>query len=100
MGFQAKGKMPTVDVAFDATLETPPEHLAPLFTMTDQHDPSDSGAAPHDRYIPALDGLRGIAAILVAGGGRLSLLRSIWWRATIRRGHGCSRTVSWCGSAR
>jgi peptidoglycan/LPS O-acetylase OafA/YrhL len=36
--------------------------------MTDPHRPSDQGAAPHDRYIPALDGLRGIAAMLVAGG--------------------------------
>jgi peptidoglycan/LPS O-acetylase OafA/YrhL len=36
--------------------------------MTDPHHPSDSGAAPHDRYIAALDGLRGIAAMLVAGG--------------------------------
>jgi hypothetical protein len=36
--------------------------------MTDPHHPSDSSAAPHDRYIPALDGLRGIAAMLVAGG--------------------------------
>jgi len=36
--------------------------------MTDPQNPSDSRAAPHDRYIPALDGLRGIAAMLVAGG--------------------------------
>ena len=36
--------------------------------MTDPHHPSDSSTAPHDRYIPALDGLRGIAAMLVAGG--------------------------------
>jgi peptidoglycan/LPS O-acetylase OafA/YrhL len=36
--------------------------------MTDLHHPSDSSAAPHDRYIAALDGLRGIAAMLVAGG--------------------------------
>ena len=36
--------------------------------MTDPQNPSDSSAAPHDRYIPALDGLRGIAAMLVAGG--------------------------------
>jgi peptidoglycan/LPS O-acetylase OafA/YrhL len=42
---------------------------APAFlTMTDLHHPSDSSAVPHDRYIPALDGLRGIAAMLVAGG--------------------------------
>jgi peptidoglycan/LPS O-acetylase OafA/YrhL len=36
--------------------------------MTDPQNPSDSSAAPHDRYIAALDGLRGIAAMLVAGG--------------------------------
>ena len=36
--------------------------------MTDPHHPNDSSAAPHDRYIAALDGLRGIAAMLVAGG--------------------------------
>jgi peptidoglycan/LPS O-acetylase OafA/YrhL len=36
--------------------------------MTDLHHPSDSSATPHDRYIPALDGLRGMAAMLVAGG--------------------------------
>jgi peptidoglycan/LPS O-acetylase OafA/YrhL len=36
--------------------------------MSDPHNLSDSSAAPHNRYIPALDGLRGIAAMLVAGG--------------------------------
>jgi len=40
--------------------------------MTDPHNSSDSSAAPHDRYIPALDGLRGIAAMLVAGGHYMS----------------------------
>ncbi len=42
--------------------------LPRFLTMTDPHNPSDSSAAPHDRYIAALDGLRGIAAMLVAGG--------------------------------
>jgi peptidoglycan/LPS O-acetylase OafA/YrhL len=36
--------------------------------MTDPQNPSYSSAAPHDRYIAALDGLRGTAAMLVAGG--------------------------------
>jgi len=36
--------------------------------MSAPHNPSDYSAAPHDRYIPALDGLRGVAAMLVAGG--------------------------------
>ena len=36
--------------------------------MNDPPSPNDSSAAPHDRYIAALDGLRGIAAMLVAGG--------------------------------
>jgi peptidoglycan/LPS O-acetylase OafA/YrhL len=36
--------------------------------MTDPHHSSDSSAAPRDRYIAALDGLRGLAAMLVAGG--------------------------------
>ena len=36
--------------------------------MTDPHHPSESSSAPHDRYIAALDGLRGLAAMLVAGG--------------------------------
>src|SRR5580700_6556088 len=42
--------------------------LPRLLTMTDPHHRSDSSAAPHDRYIAALDGLRGTAAMLVAGG--------------------------------
>jgi peptidoglycan/LPS O-acetylase OafA/YrhL len=36
--------------------------------MSDLHTSNHSSAAPHDRYIPALDGLRGISALLVAGG--------------------------------
>src|ERR1700675_3235327 len=40
--------------------------LPRFLTMTDLHHPSDSSATPHDRYIPALDGLRGMAGILVA----------------------------------
>jgi hypothetical protein len=39
-----------------------------FWMMRDPHNPSDSSATPHDRYIPALDGLRGIAATLMAGG--------------------------------
>src|ERR1700682_2142982 len=42
--------------------------LPRFLTMTDPHNPSDGSAAPHDRYIAALDGLRGVAAMLVAGG--------------------------------
>jgi peptidoglycan/LPS O-acetylase OafA/YrhL len=36
--------------------------------MNDPYNLSDYSAAPHDRYIAALDGLRGAAAMLVAGG--------------------------------
>jgi peptidoglycan/LPS O-acetylase OafA/YrhL len=36
--------------------------------MSHSHDLSNRGGTPHDRYIPALDGLRGLAALLVAGG--------------------------------
>jgi peptidoglycan/LPS O-acetylase OafA/YrhL len=36
--------------------------------MTDPQNPSHSSAAPRDRHIAALDGLRGAAAMLVAGG--------------------------------
>jgi peptidoglycan/LPS O-acetylase OafA/YrhL len=60
--------MPTVDVPFDATSEPPPTRLPRFPTMSDPHTPSDSSAAPHDRYIAALDGVRGAAAMLVAGG--------------------------------
>jgi peptidoglycan/LPS O-acetylase OafA/YrhL len=35
--------------------------------MSNPHDPSDGRATTHDRYVPALDGLRGLAALLVAG---------------------------------
>src|SRR5580704_7012939 len=42
--------------------------LPRFLSMTNPQNPRDSGAAPHDRYIAALDGLRGIAAMLVAGG--------------------------------
>ena len=36
--------------------------------MTDPRHPSDGSTALHDRYIARLDGLRGTAAMLVAGG--------------------------------
>jgi peptidoglycan/LPS O-acetylase OafA/YrhL len=36
--------------------------------MNDQSLPSNGGTALHDRHIPALDGLRFVAAFLVAGG--------------------------------
>ena len=42
--------------------------LPRFLSMSDPHYPSDSSAAPRGRNIPALDGLRGIAAMLVAGG--------------------------------
>jgi peptidoglycan/LPS O-acetylase OafA/YrhL len=35
--------------------------------MSNPHDPGDGRAATHDPYVPALDGLRGVAALLVAG---------------------------------
>jgi peptidoglycan/LPS O-acetylase OafA/YrhL len=35
--------------------------------MSNPHDLSDDGAVTHDPYVPALDGLRGLAALLVAG---------------------------------
>jgi len=41
--------------------------------MSDPHNPSDTSATPHDRYIPSLDGLRGVAAMLVAGGHYMGL---------------------------
>jgi peptidoglycan/LPS O-acetylase OafA/YrhL len=56
--------MPTV--GFDSALEV---RRPVRFPMTsDPHNRSDSSSAPHDRYIAALDGLRGVAAMLVAGG--------------------------------
>jgi peptidoglycan/LPS O-acetylase OafA/YrhL len=38
------------------------------FASDDERSPNVSIAAPYDRYIASLDGLRGIAAMLVAGG--------------------------------
>ena len=35
--------------------------------MSNPHDLSDGRAVTHDPYVPALDGLRGLAALLVAG---------------------------------
>jgi peptidoglycan/LPS O-acetylase OafA/YrhL len=35
--------------------------------MSNSHDLSDGRAVTHDPYVPALDGLRGVAALLVAG---------------------------------
>ncbi len=35
--------------------------------MSNPHDLGDGRAATHDPYVPALDGLRGLAALLVAG---------------------------------
>src|ERR1700692_663213 len=67
MGFQAGVKMPTVAAAFGIAPEPSPS--APRFiTMSKLDIVSDSGAAPHRDYIPALDGLRFMAAMLVAGG--------------------------------
>jgi peptidoglycan/LPS O-acetylase OafA/YrhL len=42
-------------------------HLRYFIIMSNSHDFGDGRAAPHDPYIPALDGLRGLAATLVAG---------------------------------
>jgi hypothetical protein len=40
----------------------------------DPYDLSDGSAVPHDRYIATLDGLRGLAAMLVASfDGQISL---------------------------
>ena len=70
--------------------------------MTDPQNPSDSSAAPHDRYIAALDGLRGAAAMLVAGGhymgfeGRARLSET----AATLVGLGNSHKPSRCGSVK
>ncbi len=42
-------------------------HLGYFIIVSNPHDFGDGMAAPHDPYIPALDGLRGLAAMLVAG---------------------------------
>ena len=60
--------MPTVGGLFDAALEPPPTRPARFPIMSDPHNPSDDSAAPHEPYIAALDGLRGVAVMLVAGG--------------------------------
>jgi hypothetical protein len=68
MGFQAKRKMPTIGILSIPRWGRRRQATLPRFLcMTDPHNPSDSSAAPHGRYIPALDGLRGVAAMLVAG---------------------------------
>ena len=36
--------------------------------MSDETLARDHGTAPHDRHIPALDGLRFVAVFMVAGG--------------------------------
>ena len=60
--------MPTVGILSIPRWGRRQATLPRFLSMTDPHNPSDSSAAPHDRYIPALDGLRGVAAMLVAGG--------------------------------
>jgi peptidoglycan/LPS O-acetylase OafA/YrhL len=60
--------MPTVGGLFDAASELPPTRPARFPIMSDPHHPSDHSAAPHEPYIAALDGLRGVAVMLVAGG--------------------------------
>jgi hypothetical protein len=43
------------------------QHLGYFIIMSNPHGLSDGRAVTHDPYVPALDGLRGLAAILVAG---------------------------------
>jgi hypothetical protein len=43
------------------------QHLENFIIMSNPHDLSDGRAVTHDPYVPALDGLRGVAALLVAG---------------------------------
>ena len=67
MGFQAKRKMLTVGILSIPRWSRRQATLPRCLSMADPHS-SDSSAAPHDRYVPALDGLRGVAAMQVAGG--------------------------------
>jgi peptidoglycan/LPS O-acetylase OafA/YrhL len=52
--------------------------------MSNPHDLGDGTAVTHDRYVPALDGLRGLAALLVAGAhymtmeGGAPLSETVW----------------------